>query len=121
MLSHAALRVLINALALLGVTYLIPGFAVDSYYTAIIVALVLGVVNIFFKPIIVILTLPINILTLGLFTFVINALLLWMVARWVEGFNIESFMPALVGALIYSAFSYFGHKIVVDSLTDYED
>ena len=120
MLVHAALRLLINAVALLGVAYLIPGFLVESFYTAMVVALVLGLINIFFKPILIILTLPINILTLGLFTFVINAALIWFVASFVEGFAVDGFGPALIGALVYSVFSYFGHKVVVDAVDDYD-
>jgi putative membrane protein len=94
------LRWLFNALALLLVAGLVSGFQVSSIGTALIVALVLGLVNAVIRPVLVILTLPINILTLGLFTFVINALMLLLVSSVVKGFTIDGFGPALEGALI---------------------
>ena len=100
------IKILATAAALLLVAYLVPGFAVASFYTALIVAIVLGLVNLIIKPIVVILTLPINILTLGLFTFVINALLLWFVASFIDGFSIDGFIPAFLGALIISIVSW---------------
>lgn len=100
------LKILATAATLILVAYLVPGFAVASFYTALIVAVVLGLVNLIIKPIVVILTLPINILTLGLFTFVINALLLWFVASFIDGFSIDGFIPAFLGALIISIVSW---------------
>ena len=91
---------ILSALTIIIVASLVPGFKVDSFTTALIVALLLGIANAVVKPILVILTLPINILTLGLFTFVINALLLLGVAAIVEGFTIAGFAPALIAALI---------------------
>lgn len=100
------LRWLLNAAALMAVAYLVPGFHVNSFYTALIVALVLGIVNAIIKPIIVILTLPINILTLGLFTFVINAGLILLVSTVVKGFTVDSFVTALIGGAILWVFSW---------------
>ena len=91
---------ILSAIALVIVANYVPGFHVNSFATALIVAVILGIINTLIKPIILILTLPINILTLGLFTFVINALLLLLVARFVTGFTIDGFVPALVGAVI---------------------
>lgn len=93
-------RIVLNALALLGIAYLIPGIHVDNLVTALIVALVLGLVNAFIRPILVILTLPINMLTLGLFTLVINAFLFWLVSRWIPGFDVPGATEAFLGALI---------------------
>lgn len=93
-------RWIINALALLGVAYLVPGFQVETFFAALIAALVLGLVNALIRPIILILTLPVNIITLGLFTFVINALMLWLVSSIVPNFIIAGFVPALLGALL---------------------
>lgn len=90
----------LSALAILVVANIVPGFNVDSFQTALIVALVLGIANAIIKPILVILTLPINIITLGLFTFVINALLLLGVSALVTGFTITGFIPALIAAVI---------------------
>jgi len=89
---------ILSALTILLISQYLPGFNVNSFVTALIVALVLGIINAFIKPAIVILTLPINILTLGLFTFVINAFFIWATAYIVPGFDIEGFVPALVGA-----------------------
>ncbi|MBI2589491.1 phage holin family protein [Candidatus Berkelbacteria bacterium] len=94
------LRWFINALTLILVSYLVPGFVVASTYTALIAALILGFANAIIRPILILLTLPITILTLGLFTFVINALMLWFVASFIEGFDIANFTTALVAALI---------------------
>ena len=95
-------RWVVNAAALLLVAYLYPGVAVTSFFAAMIAALVLGLVNALVRPILVILTLPVTILTLGLFLFVINALLFWLVAEIVEGFRVTGFVAALVGSLLYS-------------------
>ncbi|MBI2326697.1 phage holin family protein [Candidatus Curtissbacteria bacterium] len=90
----------LSALAILVVSNVVAGFMVDSFQTALIVALVLGIANAIIKPILTVLTLPINILTLGLFTFVINALLLLGVSLLVPGFTIIGFGPALAAAVV---------------------
>lgn len=100
------LRWLINALVLLGIAYYVPGIRVAGFYAALIAALILGLVNAVIKPLIVFLTLPVNILTLGLFTFVINAFLFWFVATVVKGFEVTGFWPAFWGALIMSVVSW---------------
>jgi len=91
---------LLSAIAILITANVVPGFQVASFTTALIVALALGIVNAIIKPILVLLTLPINILTLGLFTFVINALLIFGVAQLVPGFTVVGFVPALIAAVI---------------------
>lgn len=101
------LRWLINAGTLLLLAYYLPGMEVFGWYAALITAFVLGLVNAVLKPILVILTLPVNILTLGLFTFVINALLFWFVASFIEGFAVTGFWSAFQGALILSVVSWF--------------
>ena len=98
-------RLLANAGTLLLLAYYLPGIEVSGWYTAIITALILGLVNAILKPILVILTLPVNILTLGLFTLVINALLFWFVASFIQGFSVSGFWPAFWGALILSVVS----------------
>ena len=99
-LMYLLLRLIINAAALLLVAYLVPGFEVGGIYAALIVAVILGVLNAIVRPLLIVLTLPINIITLGLFTFIINALILWFVSTFVKGFDITGFIPALAGALI---------------------
>jgi putative membrane protein len=96
------LRWFLSALALLAVAYLYPGVRVDGFLAAAVAALVLGLVNAIVRPILVILTLPVTILTLGLFLFVINALMFWLVAEVVKGFTVNGFVAALVGSLLYS-------------------
>ncbi len=102
----------IVALSLLLAAYLVPGIAVTSFYTALIVAVLLGVVNIVLKPILVVLTLPINLLTLGLFTFVINGFLFWFLSTIVKGFSVEGFLAALLGSLVVSAVSYISSELL---------
>ena len=103
---------LLSALAIFLVANYVPGFSVNSFTTALVVALVLGIINAFIKPILLILTLPINILTLGLFTFVINAFLLLVVSRLVPGFVIAGFVPALIGAVILWLISTIIHFVM---------
>ncbi|SRR6266849_6057283 len=95
-------RWIVNAAALLAVAYIYPGVHVESFFAAAVAALALGLVNAIVRPILVILTLPVTLLTLGLFIFVINALLFWLVAEIVQGFAVTGFIGALVGSILYS-------------------
>ena len=104
---------LINALSLLAVAYLLPSVSVESFYVAVITAFLLAIVNTVIRPVLVLITLPINILTLGLFTLVINGLLFWFVASFVEGFRVAGFWSALGGALLYSLISTFASWLLV--------
>jgi len=98
-------RIGINALALLAAAYLVSGVTVQGFEAALVAALVLGVINVTLRPILLVLTIPVNLMTLGLFTFVINALMLLLVARVVSGFDIAGFWPALLAALLLSIVS----------------
>ena len=109
---HLLLRWLINALAVLLAAYVIPGIAVSGFYAALIVALVLGILNALVRPLLILLTLPINILTLGLFTFVINALLLWFVGSVVKGFTVDGFGAAFWGALLIWCVSWLTNSLL---------
>lgn len=104
----------INALCLLALPYLLSAVQVAGFGTALVVALVLGLLNVLIRPVLILLTLPINILTLGLFTFVINGLLFWMVARLVDGFTVASFGWAIVAAIVYSLISSAVSALVLD-------
>jgi putative membrane protein len=97
---------LINALALLAIKYILPSITVDSFVTALIVAVVLGLINTLIRPLFVIPTLPVTILTLGLFIFVINGLLFWAVGSFVPGFHVDGFWAGVFGAIIYSIISW---------------
>lgn len=93
---------LLCAAALLAVAYLYPGVSVASFGSAMIAALVLGIVNTLVRPVLVLLTLPVTVLTLGLFLFVINALLFWGVGSILAGFHVNGFVAALIGSVLYS-------------------
>ena len=97
---------LINTAALLALPYLMSSIRVDSFAAALIAALVLGLINTFIRPILILLTLPATLLTLGLFIFVINGLLFWAVGSWVEGFHVAGFWSAIFGAILYSIISW---------------
>lgn len=106
------LRWLISALAILITSYLLPGVALSGVVTALIVAAVLGVINVFLRPMLLILTLPVNILTLGLFTFVINGLLILLTSALVPGFSVASFWWAMLFSLVLSLASMVLHSFV---------
>lgn len=114
---HLIIKLLITALSLLAVSALFAGIEVISLYIAIITALILGIINVTLKPVLVILTLPINLLTLGLFTFVINGFFFWFVSSFVQGFDVSGFLVAIVGAAVVSVFSYLGNTLVAKSAT----
>lgn len=105
-------KLLLVTLTLLLVASLVPGIEVDGFYTALIAAIVIGLLNLFVKPILVLLTLPITVLTLGLFLFVINAFLFWFAASFIEGFAVDGFLAALVGSLIVTIVSTFANRYI---------
>jgi putative membrane protein len=97
---------LINALALLALPYLMQSVSISSFGTAMLVAVVLGFVNTIIRPILLLLTLPVTVLTMGLFIFVINGLMFWGVANMIDGFHVAGFWSAVGGALLYSVISW---------------
>ena len=97
---------IINALALLALPYVVPSVQVASFGTALLVALVLGLINAVLRPLLILLTLPVTLLTLGLFIFVINALLFQLAGNLVAGFNVGGFSSALFGSIVYSLISW---------------
>ena len=105
---------LLNALALLGVAYFVPGITVSNFTSALIAAAVIGLVNMLIKPILLILTLPVTIITLGLFIFVINGILFWLVGNFLDGFDVKTLMAGIIGAIVYSAISWVLSAIVID-------
>lgn len=96
------LRWFINALALLAIPYFMKSVHVDSLITALVAALVLGFLNTLIRPILLLLTLPITLLTLGLFALVINGLMFWLAAEFIQGFSVTSFGSAFLAALLFS-------------------
>jgi putative membrane protein len=96
----------INALALLIITYLVPSIHIRSFGTALIIALVLGLINAIIRPVLILLTLPVTIVTLGLFILVINALCFWLCASLLKGFEVSGFWAAFFGSILYSIVSW---------------
>ncbi|WP_313953367.1 phage holin family protein [Accumulibacter sp.] len=97
---------LLNACALLAVAYLMPAsIEVASFPAAMLAALLLGLVNAVLRPLLVLLTLPVTLLTLGLFLFVLNGLMFWLAGSMLEGFVVSGFWPGFFGAMLYSIFS----------------
>jgi putative membrane protein len=103
---------IILTLAVLASSYAVPGIEVSSVVTALIVAAILAFINLIVKPIVKILTLPLNILTLGLFSLILNGLFFWFVASLIAGFSVATFKAALIGALIVSILNWLGNKLV---------
>ncbi|RIV42931.1 phage holin family protein [Flagellimonas pelagia] len=106
------IRLLLNALAVVILSYVLPGVGVDSMVTAIIVAVVLSLLNFLVKPILVILTLPITILTLGLFLLVINAIIILFAAKLIDGFQVVNFWWAIIFSLLLSILQAILHSIL---------
>src|SRR6266700_5883169 len=109
------IRVLVNALAIIFAAAILPGIQVDSFVSALGAGLVLGLVNAFVRPILLILTLPITLLTLGLFLLVLNGFCFWLVASLVKGFHVAGFGSALLGSRVFSVVSWLVTALVSDS------
>ena len=99
---------ILNALALVAVAYFVPNIHVASFPTALIAALVIGLVNMLIKPILVL-------LTLGLFIFVINGLLFYGVGNWLQGFEVKTLFAGMIGAAVYSVLSWLLAAIIIDN------
>ena len=104
-MKHLIVKILINAAALMLTANLIDGIDVDGWGAVIIAAIILGIVNAIIRPLLVLFTLPLNVLTLGLLTFVINGLMLKLTAAVVGGFDVVGLWPAIVGSVILSVVS----------------
>lgn len=108
------IRWIINALALILMSHVIKGIEVDHFFAAFVAAAVLGVINAVLRPILLLLTLPITILTLGLFVFVINGLMLYIAGSVVRGFHVSGFWPSVFGALFLSVISWMVNAFIND-------
>ncbi|MHB1051612.1 MAG: phage holin family protein [Thiobacillus sp.] len=97
---------ILNAIALLAVTYLLPSIQISGFGTALLAALVLGFINTLVRPILAILTLPITVLTLGIFYLVLNGLLFWLASALLPGFQVQGFIPAMIGAILYGVITW---------------
>jgi putative membrane protein len=96
----------LNAVALLGVAYLMPSIEITSFGSAMLAALVIGLLNTLVRPVLVLLTLPVTVLTLGLFYFVLNGLLFWLAGEMLSGFEVHGFVAALLGSILYSVIAW---------------
>lgn len=111
-MMNIVIHVVVVAFALLFAAYLVPGIHVANFTVAIVAAIVLGLVNLIVRPVLFILTLPVTILTLGLFSFVLNALMLMLAAYLVDGFDISGFIPALIASLLVSVAGAVAGKLI---------
>jgi putative membrane protein len=107
---NIVLRIIISAVVAFALSYILSGVHIQSFVTALILAIVLGLLNLFVKPILVILTLPITIFTFGLFLFVINALIILLAAKFVNGFRVDGFWWAFLFSLLLSILTSFFYK-----------
>ncbi|HEY2648297.1 MAG TPA: phage holin family protein [Puia sp.] len=107
---NVVLRIIISAIVAFALSYILSGVHIQSFVTALIIAVVLGLLNIFLKTILIILTLPITIFTFGLFLFVINALIILLAAKFVNGFRVDGFWWALLFSLLLSVLTSFFYK-----------
>ena len=105
-------RWLVITVAILLASMMVSGIRVESLTTAVVAAAILGVINVFLRPVLLILTLPLTILTLGVFAFVLNALMLLLVAYFVPGFEVDGFFAAFLGALIISIVSWIANRFI---------
>ena len=106
----------LHAVALMGVAYLLPGVVVEGFWAALWAALILGLVNTIVKPVLLILTLPLTVLTLGLFYFILNGLMFYWVGSILEGFQVNGFWWAVLAALLYSLFATFLSSILFQDI-----
>lgn len=105
-------KLLITSIAILIAGYLLPGIHVDTFWTALLVALVLSFLNVFLKPLMVLLTIPFTLVTFGLFLLVINALIIMIAGSWVNGFGVDGFWWAMLFSVIMSLISSFMESLV---------
>ena len=106
-MTRLVLKWALNSFALFFAMRLVPGIRIDRFQELLLATLVIGLLNVFLKPVIVLLTLPVTVMTLGLFTFVINGLIFYLAALMVPGFHVAGFWSAFVAAFFFSLFSFF--------------
>jgi putative membrane protein len=108
------LRWLILTVAIIIASYLLEGIHISGFFSAFLAAAILGILNALFRPVLILLTLPINILSLGLFTFIINAMMLKMVSGIIPGFEVHGFWTAILGSLVISVISWLLNSFISD-------
>lgn len=113
-MTRIIFRLAVIALGITAASYMIPGIESSGPWPVVKAAVFLGILNISIKPVLILLTLPITLITLGLFTLVINGLMLWMVGGVIDGFTVTGFLPATLGAVIISIISIFFNQALAD-------
>ncbi len=108
----AILYIIVTAVSLLLISRFVPGVSIAGFYTALVVAVLWGLIGLTVRPIIGLLTLPINLLTFGLFSFILNALLFWFLSSFIAGFSVVGFIPALEGSFILSVVGWIWHSLM---------
>lgn len=108
------IRLALNVFTLYVVAFVVPGFHFDSFWTTVVASVIMGVVNTFIKPVLQIIFIPLSIITFGVTAFLINVVLLWAVSFLVPGFEIESFLTAVIASIALSLVSMFLHKLGED-------
>ena len=111
-MMHLAANFLGTVFAVMVAAEFVPGFFVTDFTVAAFVAVLLGVIGVMLRPILLLLTLPINLMTLGLFSFVINAGILLVLAQFIDGFDIQGFIPALLGGVVIAVIQWLAHRFV---------
>lgn len=104
----------LNALALLAVAYLLPDIHVASFLNALLASFIIGLVNVLIRPLLILLTLPITVITLGLFILVINGLLFYLVGQSLQGFHVQTLVAGILGAVLYSLLSWLLAALLID-------
>lgn len=105
MLKHI-LKLLVDATVLIALTYIMPSLYIENFWIAVLAAIVIALVNLFIKPIVLLLTLPINVITLGLFTFIVNAAMFALSAWFIQGFEVGGLTSALIASILFSLLSF---------------
>lgn len=110
-MMRIVINVLATATALLLIAQYVPGIVIDNFYTALVVAVVWGILGLTVRPVLKLLTLPINLITFGLFSLVLNALLFWALSTIIKGFVVSGFVPALIGTVLLSVVAWALHAL----------
>ena len=110
-MMRIVINVLATATALLLIAQYVPGIVIDNIYTALVVAVVWGILGLTVRPVLKLLTLPINLITFGLFSLVLNALLFWALSTIIKGFVVSGFVPALIGTVLLSVVAWALHAL----------
>lgn len=114
---HIVLRFIINAIVFYLIARYVPGFHIASFTSALIAALIFGVVNAIIRPIVFLITLPLTIVTLGLFIIIVNALMFWITVSWAPGFTVDGFGPVLIGAIIMMIVGFLTNHLLAEPRT----